>query len=66
MGAVAQALKDVAARRGRRNRAPAHNEAAALGSVIGFSAYALLLGILWGAAAFAWSARRVCKARVRQ
>ena len=36
---------------------------AAAGSVIGFLAYALLLGILWGAAAIAWpSVRRTCKA----
>ena len=35
---------------------------AAAGSVIGFGAYALLLGILWGAAATAWTfKRRACK-----
>ena len=40
---------------------------AALGSVIGFAAYVLLLAVLGSAAAFAWtSARRVCEAHVRQ
>ena len=40
---------------------------AALGSVIGFGAYVLLLAVLGSAAAFAWtSARRVCEAHVRQ
>ncbi len=43
---------------------------AALGSVIGFAAYVLLLAVLGSVAAFAWafacSARRVCEAHVRQ
>ena len=40
---------------------------AALGSVIGFAAYVLLLAVLGSVAAFArTSARRVCEAHVRQ